>query len=54
VQQIPVLATAAGTYALPGAVAEAMYEPEIRARTAARRIEIVEAISPAARTRRRR
>jgi uncharacterized protein YfaS (alpha-2-macroglobulin family) len=54
VHQIPVLATAAGTYALPGAVAEAMYEPEIRARTAARRIEIVEAISPAARTRRRR
>ena len=40
VQQIPVLATAAGTYALPGAVAEAMYEPETRARTAARRIAI--------------
>lgn len=40
VQQIPVLATSAGTYALPGAVAEAMYEPETRARTAARRITI--------------
>jgi uncharacterized protein YfaS (alpha-2-macroglobulin family) len=54
VQQIPVLATAAGTYALPGAVAEAMYQPEIRARTAARRIDIAEAVSPAARTRRTR
>jgi len=40
VQQIAVLATAAGVYALPGATAEAMYEPETFARTPAARIEI--------------
>lgn len=40
VQQVAVLATAAGTYAMPGAVAEAMYEPETFARTRAARVTI--------------
>lgn len=40
VHTIPVLATTAGSWTLPGAVAEAMYEPETRARTTGSRIEI--------------
>lgn len=46
VQQVAVLATAKGSYAVPGATAEAMYEPELRARGAATRIEIVEGATP--------
>lgn len=46
VQQIAVTATSKGSYALPGATAEAMYEPETRARAKATRIEIVDPPAP--------
>lgn len=38
--RIPVLATTPGRFSLPSAVAEAMYAPEIRARTAPERVRI--------------
>ncbi len=38
--RVPVLATTPGTFTLPAAVAEAMYEPETRARTAVRQVEV--------------
>jgi len=41
-QEIAVIATSKGSYAVPGATAEAMYEPETRARGVASRIEIVD------------
>lgn len=40
VHTIPVLATTPGSYVLPAAVAEAMYSPEIRARTTATRVRV--------------
>jgi alpha-2-macroglobulin len=40
VHTVPVLATTPGSFALPGAIAEAMYEPETRARTTSARLEI--------------
>jgi uncharacterized protein YfaS (alpha-2-macroglobulin family) len=40
VHTVPVLATTPGSYVLPAAVAEAMYSPEIRARTTATRVRV--------------
>jgi alpha-2-macroglobulin len=40
VHTIPVLATTPGRYVLPAAVAEAMYAPEIRARTTTTRVRV--------------
>ncbi|MCX4244379.1 alpha-2-macroglobulin family protein [Paraliomyxa miuraensis] len=42
VHQIHVLATTPGSYVLPAAVAEGMYTPEVRARTTAGRVRVVE------------
>lgn len=40
VHAVPVLATTPGRYVLPAAVAEAMYSPEVRARTTAVRVRV--------------
>jgi uncharacterized protein YfaS (alpha-2-macroglobulin family) len=40
VHTVPVFATTPGSYVLPAAVAEAMYSPEIRARTTATRVRV--------------
>lgn len=40
VHTVPVLATTPGRYVLPAAVAEAMYSPEVRARTTAVRVRV--------------